>query len=92
MAHHVTLFRVMLRNGQSIGPIALRRLWSTACGSDDVTVSREAREVAFGAAQSHSYSLCGSPKTANLQHVEARLRRMLAEMALSATITHTHPS
>lgn len=91
MSHHVPLFRFWLRNGQSIGPSALRRLWASACGTDDVTVTREAREAAFGA-QTHTYSLCGSPKTANLQNVESRLRRMLSEMALSPTIIHTHLS
>ncbi len=91
MSHHVPLFRFWLRNGQSIGPSALRRLWASACGTDDVTVTREAREAAFGP-ETHTYSLCGSPKTANLQNVEGRLRRLLADMALSATIIHTHLS
>jgi hypothetical protein len=91
MSHHVPLFRFWLRNGQSIGPSALRRLWASACGTDDVTVTREAREAAFGP-ETHTYSLCGSPKTANLQNVEGRLRRLLSDMALSATIIHTHLS
>ena len=91
MPHHVPLFRFWLRNGQSIGPSALRRLWVSACGTDDVTVTREAREAAFGP-ETHTYSLCGSPKTANLPNIEGRLRRMLADMALSATIIHTHLS
>jgi len=89
MPHHIPLFRFWLRNGQSIGPVALRKLWASACGSDDVTVTREAREMSFGA-QTHTYSLCGPPKTPNLPSIEARLRRMLADTALVATIVHTH--
>ena len=89
MSQHIPLFRFWLRNGQSIGPSALRRLWASACGTDDVTVTREDRAAAYGA-QTHTYSLCGSPKTANLANVESRLRKMLSEMALAATIVHTH--
>jgi hypothetical protein len=90
MSHHVPLFLFRLSNGQSIGPSALRRLWSTACGTDDVVVSRETREGGHGA-PIHTYTLCG-PASANLPNIEARLRRLLAETALTATITLTHPS
>jgi hypothetical protein len=89
MAHYIPLFRFRLGTGQSIGPTALRRLWSTACGSDDVNVTRETRDAGYGE-QSHTYSLCGPSNTANLANIEARLRRLLAATALTATITLTH--
>jgi hypothetical protein len=89
MANHVPLFRFRLSNGQSIGPLALRRLWSSACGSDDINVTRETRDAGHGT-QSHTYSLCGPAKIANLPTIEARLRRLLDEMALTATITLTN--
>jgi len=91
MSHYIALFRFRLSEGQSIGPIALRKLWSTACGTSDVKVSRAASGPGYGA-QSHTYSLCAPPKTVNLAAIEVRLRRLLAEMALTATLTLTHPS
>jgi len=79
-----------LSNGQSIGPSALRNLWSTACGTDDVVVSRNTREAA-NSAPVHTYTLCG-PASANVLNIESRLRRLFAEAALTATITPTHQS
>jgi hypothetical protein len=84
------LFLFRLSGGQSIGPSALRRLWSTACGTDDVQVTRETRETA-NSAPIHTYTLCG-PASANVLNIESRLRRLFAEAALTATITPTHPS
>jgi len=86
--HHVPLFLFRLSNGQSIGPSALRRLWSTACGTSDVVVSRETRESGQGA-PIHTYTLCG-PTNVNVMSIETRLRRLFAEAALTATITPTH--
>jgi hypothetical protein len=91
MSHYIALFRFRLSEGQSIGPAALRKLWSTACGSNDVKVSRVASGPGYGA-QSHTYSLCAPAKTANLATVEVRLRRLLADTALTATLTLTHPN
>ena len=84
MAHHITLFQFRLSNGQSIGPAVLRRLWSQACSSDDVTVSRHSRPFD---AQGHTYSLCGPARTANLAGIEERLRRLLDKRAIGATTT-----
>jgi hypothetical protein len=89
MSHYIALFRFRLSDGQSIGPSALRKLWSNACGTDDVKVSRVASGPGYGA-QSHTYSLCAPAKTINLAHIEVRLRRLLADTALTATLTLTH--
>ena len=88
MRHSVPLFLFRLNNGQSIGPSALRRLWSDACGTDDVLVSRETRESGPGA-PIHTYTLSG-PANVNVLNIEGRLRRLFAEAALTATITPTH--
>ena len=45
MSNHVPLFQFRLSSGQSIGPGMLRRLWATACSTEDVTVSREIRKL-----------------------------------------------
>jgi len=90
VSRHIPLFSFRLIDGQSIGPNALRTLWSTACGTDDVAVSRKTREAA-NSAPIHTYTLCG-PASANVSNIETRLRRLLAEAVLTATITPTHQS
>jgi hypothetical protein len=87
MAHHTVLFHLRLNKGQSIGPSALRKLWSTACGSDDVSVSRTTYGSDYGGA-GNTYSLYGPPGIANLQGIETRLRQIFAEMS-SGTISLT---
>jgi hypothetical protein len=83
MTHHIALFSFRLSGGRSIGPSALRKLWSSACDSDDVKVSR----VTSGQGDTvHTYSLCASPRTANLQAVEIRLRGLLEQTLPSAAI------
>ena len=88
MRHSVPLFLFRLNNGQSIGPSALRRLWSDACGTNDVMVSRETRDSALGA-PIHTYTLSG-PANVNVLNIEGRLRRLFADAALTATITPMH--
>lgn len=88
MAHHIALFRFRLSGGHSIGPAALRRLWSVACESDEVNVSRVTSNSGFGDI-GHTYSLCGPPRILNLAAIETRLRRMLTEKLPSATINLT---
>src|SRR5258708_21355193 len=91
MSHYIALFRFRLSEGQSIGPIALRKLWSTACGTSDVKVTRAASGPGYGA-QSHTYSLCAPPKTVNLAAIEVRLRRLPAGAGLSPTLSPSHPT
>jgi hypothetical protein len=72
MNAHVPQFQFRLARGLSIGPVALKRLWSAACGCSDVTVSREQtrpNEDRSG----HRYSLWGPPNRFDLATVEARL-------------------
>lgn len=88
MAHHVPLFLFRLSNGQSIGPAALRRLWSNACGTEDVVVSRQTRDSGHGA-PIHTYTLSG-PTNVNVLNIEGRLRQLFADAALTATITPMH--
>lgn len=69
-------FRFRLRHDLSIGPAALKRLWSAACGDENVTVSREPTRTASGDS-TYRYCLCGPPHLFDLAHVEARLRTSL---------------
>jgi hypothetical protein len=88
MSHQIALFRFRLSKGQSIGPSALRKLWSDACGSKDVDVSRESSDYGSGD-RGFTYSLCGSPRTPNMHDVERRLRSSLAVALPGATINLT---
>jgi len=79
MSDPVPLFQFRLRNGMSIGPVALRRIWSTASQNQHVTVSRELRRL--GNLQSgHVYSLNGPPNLGDLPNVETRLRSLLNDV------------
>jgi len=85
---HVPLFKVRLIAGQSIGPQSLRSLWSKACGSNDVSVSRQA--VRGGPAEKPNYLLHGRADTADLPAIEKRLRALVAESNLSGSISAMH--
>jgi hypothetical protein len=79
MSDPIPLFQFRLRNGMSIGPVALRRIWSTASQSQHVTVSRELRRL--GNQQSgHVYSLNGPPNLCDLSTIEIRLRNLLNDV------------
>ncbi|MBA8885704.1 hypothetical protein EV148_10289 [Dokdonella fugitiva] len=72
----VPQFQFRLARGLSIGPAALKHLWSVASGCEDVTVSREptnANEERSG----HRYSLWAPPHRFDLAIVEDRLRATL---------------
>jgi len=72
-------FQFRLRHGVSIGPTALKRLWSAACGCDDVSVLREADRGSYGGS-SYRYCLCGPPQLFDLAQVELRLQDTLQAM------------
>lgn len=72
----VPQFRFRLRHDVSIGPIALKRLWAVACGSEDVTVLREATRTVNGDS-TYRYCLCAPPRVFDLARVEARLLKHL---------------
>lgn len=88
MDKHVALFRFKLNSGQSVGPVALRALWSRACESNDVSVSRQASR--FGGGTQTSYLLHGPANIADLRNVEQRLRTLINESKLVGTISPLH--
>ncbi len=88
MTHHIALFRFRLSAAQSIGPAALKKLWASACGSNDVNVCRVTSGLSYGDS-GRSYSLWAAPSTTNLWAVESRLRQLLADTFPSAAINLT---
>lgn len=87
-ANCVPVFRLRLRNGGSIGPSALKRIWSIAAASNDVTVSRESSRL--GSARSpFVYVMSGPAQLADLNAVETRLRGLLQEILTTAHIDLT---
>jgi len=86
--HCVPIFRLRLRNGASIGPATLKRLWSIAAASDEIAVSREA--IRLGDTRGvHAYVVSGPSHLANLTSVETELRRLLQEALNTAHIELT---
>lgn len=88
MEKHVPLFKLRLNAGQSIGPQNLRTLWSRACGSNNVSVSRQI--LRGGPADKPSYLLHGPANTADLPSIEQRLRTLIGESKLSGSISPVH--
>ncbi len=88
MDKHVPLFRLRLVSGQSIGPKPLRNLWARACSSDDVSVSRQLAR--FGANNQTSYLLHGPANMGDLRSVEQRLRALVDNSKLLASISALH--
>jgi hypothetical protein len=89
MSNHVVMFRFRLSDRQTIGPAALRELWSAACCSNDVKVSRVASGASYGD-RGYAYSLWAAPNTPDLRIVETRLQRLLVETMPTATIKLTN--
>lgn len=87
MKHQIAMFRFTLANGQSIGPVPLRELWQRCCGTSDVSVGRHAES--FGGHRV-TYSLYAPQQLPDLEQVEKRLRRLLDERKLSASVTRLH--
>ena len=88
MHGHVALFKFNLSSGQSIGPVALRSLWSRACESADISVSRQTYRN--GAGTKNTYLLHASPRLKDLPLVETRLRLLMNESKLLGTLTAVH--
>ena len=89
MTNHVVVFRFRLSDKQTIGPAALRELWSAACRSDDVKVSRVPSGAGYGD-RGYAYSLWAAPNTSDLRIVETRLQQLLRETMPTATIKLTN--
>lgn len=83
------MFRFRLSNNQTIGPVLLRKLWSAACHSDNVQVSRVPSGAGYGD-RGYVYSLWAAPNTPNLHAVEVQLQRLLTETIPAATIQLTY--
>lgn len=83
--HHIALFTFTLGSTESISPDALRALWVSASGIGNVSVGRKNPEGTWR--DRPIYTLYAPQSLANLQEVEARLRRALEEAHLHATLT-----
>jgi hypothetical protein len=86
--HQIPLFQFRLRNGMSIGPNALKNIWSSASGSGDVTVSRELRRMG-NQRSDHVYSLSGPANLLDLPSIETKLRHLLQTAMATAHIELT---
>lgn len=83
MKHQIAIFRFTLGPSQSIGPAQLHALWAHACQTPDVSVGRTP-----GARP--TYSLYASQRLQNLPLVEKRLRQLLDDSKLNASLTALH--
>ena len=81
---HVPLFRLRLGSGGSIGPVALKRVWSSAAQSSMVSVSREA----VGRGGSHYTYILSGPAHLALPGapLEQEIRRLLLGCLVTAHI------
>jgi hypothetical protein len=80
----IAMFRFKLGKGQSIGPTDLQALWVRASQSPNVSVGRQSD--GFGGAGKPIYSLYASQPLDNLPQVERRLRQLLEESNLTASL------
>lgn len=85
MKPEIALFRFTLSPSQSIGPAHLHALWANACQSPQVSVGRSV------IAGRPTYSLYASQELQDLPQVELRLRRLLEDNKLHASLTPLHP-
>ena len=88
MAHPAALFHFRLSGGHGIGRVELLKLWSAACHSVDVAVSRVDSGNANGGS-AHTYSLFGPAKQPNIYEVEARMCESLLAALPKATFVLT---
>lgn len=87
MKHQIAMFKFTLGNGQSIGPMALQQLWERCCGAANVSVGRHVES--FGGRRV-TYCLYAPQHLANLDKVEMRLRQLLDDGKLSASLIALH--
>ena len=86
MKPQIPIFRFTLGTKQSIGPAQLQALWARACQSPHVSVGRS------NADGRPLYSLYASQQLENLGLVEQRLRRLLDDNKLHASLIPLHAS
>ena len=87
MKHQIAIFRFTLGQGQSIGPTQLQALWATACQTPQVSVGRA---PGVRGSDRPTYSLYASQQLENLPHVEQRLRQLLDQCKLRASLVSLH--
>lgn len=88
MKNQIPVFKFSLGQHQSIGPTQLQALWSRACQSTEVSVGRDPQRL--GADNNPVYSLYASSRIENLPQVERRLRMLLDESKLRASVIALH--
>jgi hypothetical protein len=82
------IFRLRLRNGASIGPVLLKRLWMLATGSEEVSVARDAGRPSH--ASVHAMYIVSAPSVPrDVVMVETDLRRLLQERLSAAHVELT---
>ena len=86
--HQIAMFTFTLGTTESIGPTALRALWTRATGTGNVSVGR--RSPLGGFRDRPTYTLYAPQQLADLRMVEARLRQMLETAHLHASLTAMH--
>jgi len=86
--HQIALFTFTLGNTESIGPAALRALWTRAAGISDVSVSRKAPDGSHR--DRPTYMLYAPQSLGNLRDVELRMRRLLEDAHLHASLMPLH--
>ena len=86
--HQIAMFTFTLGNTESIGPVALRALWTQATGSANVSVARKPPMGGFR--DRPTYTLYAPQSLANLREVESRLRKLFEEAHLNAALTSLH--
>ena len=88
MSEQVPVFHLRLGADRSIGPVVLRRIWSTASELEDVSVARTLYPMGRER-QEYLYALCGPARTGNLDVIESRLRQLLGDAIAGASVTLT---
>lgn len=81
----MAIFRFTLSPSQSIGPAQLQAFWAHACQTSRVSVGRN---FIGGRA---TYSLYAAQQLQDLPEVERRLRQLLEENKLNASLTALYP-
>jgi hypothetical protein len=79
------IFRLRLRNGASIGPALLKRLWSLAAESEEVSVSRDTGRPGHASVH-HTYVVSAPGVPWDVATVETNLRRLLQERLSAAHV------
>lgn len=88
MKHQIALFTFTLGSKESIGPDALKALWSRASGTTNVSVSRQPPGNANR--DRPTYTLYAPQTLENLREVELRLCKMLEASHLTASVVPLH--